>query len=80
MAHRLSPQAQADVDNLAYYVFAESGSIATADRIIESLTARFNLLGSHPRAGRRRDDLRPACADSPSVSTSSCTASREATP
>lgn len=59
MAHRLAPQAQADVDNLAYYVFVESGSIETADRIIESLTARFSLLGSHPRAGRRRDDLRP---------------------
>lgn len=54
MAHRLSPQAQADVDNLAYYLFVETGSIATADRIIESLTARFSLLGSHPRAGRRR--------------------------
>ena len=58
MAHRLSPQAQADVDNLAYYLFVETGSIATADRIIESLTTRFSLLGSHPRAGRRRDDLR----------------------
>ena len=59
MAHRLSPQAQADVDNLAYYLFVEAGSIATADRVIESLTTRFSLLGAHPRAGRRRDDLRP---------------------
>jgi len=59
MAHRLSPQAQADVDSLAYYLFVETGSIATADRIIESLTTRFSLLGTHPRAGRQRDDLRP---------------------
>ena len=59
MVHRLAPQAQADVDHIAYYVFVESGSIETADRLIESISARFNLLGTHPRAGRRRDDLRP---------------------
>ena len=59
MAHRLAPQAQADLDDIAYYVFVESGSIDTADRLIESITTRFRLLGTHPRAGRRRDDLRP---------------------
>ena len=36
MVHRLAPQAQADVDHIAYYVFVESGSIETADRLIES--------------------------------------------
>jgi len=55
MAHRLSPQAQADVDNLAYYLFVETGSIATADRIIELLTTRFSLLGAHPRSLLRVD-------------------------
>lgn len=59
MAHRLAPQAQADIDDIAYYVFVESGSLETADRLIESITSRFVLLGTHPRAGRRRDDLRP---------------------
>jgi toxin ParE1/3/4 len=59
MGHRLAPQAQADIDEIAYYVFLESGSLETADRLIESITTRFNLLGTHPRAGRRRDDLRP---------------------
>jgi len=59
MAHRLAPQAQADLDDIAYYVFVESGSVETADRLIESITTRFVLLGTHPRAGRRRDDLRP---------------------
>jgi len=59
MGHRLAPQAQADIDDIAYYVFVESGSIETADRLIESITTRVGLLGTHPRAGRRRDDLRP---------------------
>ena len=26
---------------------------------MDSLTTRFSLLGTHPRAGRRRDDLWP---------------------
>ena len=59
MGHRLAPQAQADIDDIAYYVFVESGSLETADRLIESIATRFILLGTHPRAGRRRDDLRP---------------------
>lgn len=59
MGHRLAPQAQADLDGIAYYVFVESGSLDIADRLIESITTRFGLLGTHPRVGRRRDDLRP---------------------
>lgn len=58
MGHRLAPQAQADIDSLAYYVFVESGNLETADRLIDSITARFVLLGTHPEIGRRRDDLR----------------------
>ena len=48
MGHRLAPQAQADIDDIAYYVFVESGSLETADRLIESITTRFGLLGTHP--------------------------------
>jgi toxin ParE1/3/4 len=58
MGHRLSPQAQADIDDIAYYVFVESGSLEVADRLIEFIYLRFLLLGTHPRAGRPRDDLR----------------------
>jgi toxin ParE1/3/4 len=58
MAHRLAPEAEADVDDLRYYV-ATNASIDTADRLVESITMRFFLLGTHPRAGRRREDLRP---------------------
>jgi toxin ParE1/3/4 len=59
MAYRLSPQAEADLEDIAFYVFLESGSLEIADRLIESITERFLLLEAHPRAGRARDDLRP---------------------
>ena len=65
MGHRLAPQAQADIDDIAYYIFVESGSLEAADRLIESLYSRFGLLGKYPRAGRRRDDLRPGLRSFP---------------
>ena len=58
MAHRLSSEAQADLDELWHYV-ATTASVEIADRLTDSITPRFFLLGRHPRAGRRRDDLRP---------------------
>ncbi len=57
MAHRLAPQAEADLEDIAYYTFVESGSVDVADRFIDSLTERFLLLADYPYAGRRRDDL-----------------------
>jgi plasmid stabilization system protein ParE len=48
MGHRLAPQAEADLEDLAYYVFVESGSLDIADRLIESISERFALLGAHP--------------------------------
>ena len=59
MGHRLAPQAKADLEEIAYYVFLQNGSLEIADRVIESISARFGLLAAYPRAGRRRDDLRP---------------------
>ena len=38
MAHRLAPQAEADLDDIAYYVFRETGSIEIAERLIDSIT------------------------------------------
>jgi hypothetical protein len=32
MAHRVAPQAEAELDDIWYYVAKESGSIAIADR------------------------------------------------
>ncbi len=58
MAHRVAPQAETDLEDIAYYVFRETGSIEIAERLIDSITDRFALLGKNPHIGRRRDDLR----------------------
>ena len=57
MGHRLAPQAKSDLDEIWFYI-ASKGSPENADRLVDSLTKRFFLLGMRPRAGRRRDDLR----------------------
>jgi len=57
MAHQLAPQAERDLDDIAYYIARETGRIDIAERLIDSITSRFYLLASHPRIGRARDDL-----------------------
>jgi toxin ParE1/3/4 len=60
MAHRLAPQAEADLEEIWYYTAKESQRIEIADRLIDSITERFFLLAAYPHLGRRRDeDLRP---------------------
>ena len=59
MGHRLAPEAESDLEEIAFYVFVQSGSLEIAERLIESITERFAMLGRHPCIGRRRDDLRP---------------------
>ena len=77
MAHRIAPEAEAELDNIWYYVAKESGSFQIADRLIDTITERFYLLACHPRIGRRRDeDLRPSRVVFPWVSMSSSTASK----
>jgi hypothetical protein len=41
MAHRLALEAETDLDNIWYYIAKESSSIEIADRLIDSITARF---------------------------------------
>ena len=41
MAHRLAPEAEAELDDIWYYVAKESGSIEIANRLIDSITDRF---------------------------------------
>jgi plasmid stabilization system protein ParE len=66
MAHRLAPEAEAELDEIWYYIAAESNSIQIADRLIDSITDRFCLLARHPQVGRRRDkDLRPGLRSFP---------------
>jgi toxin ParE1/3/4 len=65
MAHRLAPQARAELDNIWNYIARESGSFAAADGVIDAITARFYLLAQHPYMGRARDDLRPGLRSFP---------------
>jgi toxin ParE1/3/4 len=61
MPHRVASEAEAELDNIWYYVAKESGSIDIADRLIDSISARF-----YPHVGRRRDeDLRPGLRSFP---------------
>jgi toxin ParE1/3/4 len=56
MAHRLAPEAEADLDELWFYI-ASNGSVDAADRFVDALTTRFFLLATHTRAGRQRNDF-----------------------
>jgi toxin ParE1/3/4 len=56
MEYRLAKHAEADLDEIAYYIAIESGSIDTAERVIASISTRFSFLAAHPFAGRARDD------------------------
>jgi toxin ParE1/3/4 len=56
MAHRLAPRAETDLEDIWYYVAQESGSIETANRLIDTLTNRFSMLAGFPYVGRARDD------------------------
>jgi toxin ParE1/3/4 len=58
MVHFLAPEAAADLDHIWYYIATESGSTERADRFLDALTERFYMLSTHPRLGRKRDDLR----------------------
>jgi toxin ParE1/3/4 len=55
MAHRLTAQAEADLDQIWSYIVEESGNIEIARRQIAAITDRFCLLANHPQLGRARD-------------------------
>jgi toxin ParE1/3/4 len=58
VAHRLAPQARADLNEIWDYIFNESGNETAADRMIDAIVERLTLLSEWPRIGRRRNDLR----------------------
>jgi len=58
MAHRVTARAEADLDDIWYYVAKESGSIEIANRLIDSITGRFSL-GLPERRPRPRRGFRP---------------------
>ena len=55
MPHRLTIQAEDDLDQIWSYIVKESGNIEVARRQIASITDRFFLLANHPQVGRARD-------------------------
>ena len=61
---RVSRKARAELDNIWLYVARQSGSAEIANRIIDSITARFWLFSRYPNIGRSRDDLRPGLRSS----------------
>jgi ParE toxin of type II toxin-antitoxin system, parDE len=48
MAFRLAKRAEADLEDIAYYIAKESGSLVTARRVIESITDRIHMLAQIP--------------------------------
>ncbi len=68
MHHRLSPEAEAELDGIWYYIAKESGSMDIADRFLDALTDRFCLPGIHISVAAATETCVPACVAFPSVS------------
>lgn len=56
MPYRLSGLAEQDLEEIWSYV-AEDASPATADRLIDAIFERFELLVEQPRIGRKRPEF-----------------------
>ena len=56
MPYRLSALAEQDLEEIWAYVAADA-SPATADRLIEAIVERFELLAEQPRMGRLRPEF-----------------------
>ena len=56
MRYRLSALAEQDLDGIWSYV-AEDASSETADRLIDAIVERFELLAEQPRMGRLRPEF-----------------------
>jgi toxin ParE1/3/4 len=58
MPYRLSALAERDLDEIWTYV-AEDASPTTADRLIDDIIDRFDLLAEQPGMGRARPEFGP---------------------
>ena len=56
MAYRLSPLAEQDLEEIWLYV-AEDSSPTTADRLIDAIVDRFDLIAEQPAVGRARPEF-----------------------
>lgn len=57
MKVRLLPEAEADLDDIWYYIALDDPEAAT--RTVDTILARLRVLASFPGAGREREDLYP---------------------
>jgi toxin ParE1/3/4 len=55
----ISPEAEADLDEIWLYIAKESQDSQRADTFLDRFSALFLRLAENPYLGRRRDDLRP---------------------
>jgi toxin ParE1/3/4 len=58
MAHRLSPEAEAELNEIWWYIAQEGGNTEIARNVVASITRRFDLIARYPQLGRKRDELR----------------------
>jgi toxin ParE1/3/4 len=58
MRYRVSKDAERDLDETFLY-WAKRAGLKVADRLMDSITERFWLLGEHPAAGRSAEDIAP---------------------
>ena len=56
MPYRLSPLAERDLDEIWSYV-AEDATPTTADRLVDDIIHRFDLLAEQPGMGRARPEF-----------------------
>jgi len=56
MSYRVSRDAQRDLDEIFFY-WAKRASLRVADRLIDSITDRFWMLGGQPDGGRAAEDI-----------------------
>ena len=56
--YRVSRDAELDLDEIFLY-WAQRAGLQAADRLIDSITDRFWLVGEHPDAGRPSDETAP---------------------
>jgi plasmid stabilization system protein ParE len=70
MSYRLSPLAERDLDEIWSYV-AEDATPTTADRLVDDVINRFDLLAEQPGMGRARPEFGVGCDRSQSRTTSS---------
>jgi hypothetical protein len=69
MDFRVAPQAESDLDETWYFLATQSSNIDVADRVIDSITARFALLarqGSRTIGNSRCGSSQTRAATSPS--------------